>query len=67
MTDAPTFRWRFAGRTGVGKPGLLVLRAPKAGRYKLFVDANGHAARADVVVRPRVKPPAASQRLRGGQ
>jgi hypothetical protein len=52
-TDAKRFRWRFAGRTGIGTPGLLVLRAPDAGRYLLFVDVNKHAARARVVVRPR--------------
>jgi hypothetical protein len=52
-TDAKSFRWRFAGRTGIGTPGLLVLRAPDAGRYLLFVDANGHGARARVVVRSR--------------
>jgi flagellar hook capping protein FlgD len=32
--------------------GLLVLRAPKPGRYLLRVNANGHVARAVVVVRP---------------
>ena len=52
-TDAKSFRWWFAGRTGIGTPGLLVLRAPDAGRYRLFVEANGHGARARVVVRPR--------------
>ena len=52
-TDAKSFRWHFAGRTGLGTPGLLVLRAPDAGRYLLFVDANEHGARARVVVRPR--------------
>ena len=52
-TDAKSFRWRFAGRTGIGTPGLLVLRAPDAGRYLLFVEANKHGARARVVVRPR--------------
>jgi hypothetical protein len=52
-TDAKSFRWRFAGRTGVGEPGLLVLRAPRAGRYVLFVEANNHAARSRVVVRAR--------------
>jgi hypothetical protein len=64
-TDAKTFRWRFAGRTGVGKPGLLILRAPREGRYLLFVEANKHGARARVVVRPRQVPssgsPAASR------
>jgi hypothetical protein len=62
-TDAKSFRWRFAGRTGIGTPGLLVLRAPDAGRYQLFVEANGHGARARVVVRPRQtasRSPAAS-------
>jgi hypothetical protein len=52
-TDAKSFRWRFAGRTGIGSPGLLVLRAPDAGRYLLFVETNKHGARARVVVRPR--------------
>jgi hypothetical protein len=63
-TDAKSFRWRFAGRTGIGAPGLLVLRAPDAGRYLLFVEANGHGARARVVVRPRQtasRSPAASR------
>jgi flagellar hook capping protein FlgD len=64
-TDAKTFRWRFAGRTGVGRPGLLILRAPGEGRYLLFVEANGHGARARVVVRPRQpassRSPAASR------
>jgi len=55
-TDAKRFSWRFAGRTGTAAPGLLVLRAPKAGRYTLFVDANGHGAKARVVVTPRPKP-----------
>ena len=52
-TDAKSFRWRFAGRTGIGTPGLLVLRAPFAGRYLLFVEANKHGARARVVVSER--------------
>jgi hypothetical protein len=53
-TDARRFRWRFAGRAGTARPGLLVLRAPKLpGRYRLFVDERGHAARALVVVRRR--------------
>ena len=51
-TDAKTFRWWFAGRTGVGRPGLLILRAPGEGRYLLFVEANKHApARASSCVR----------------
>jgi hypothetical protein len=52
-TDAARFRWRFAGGTGEARPGLLVLRAPRAGRYTLFVEANGHAEKARVVVTPR--------------
>jgi hypothetical protein len=59
-TDARSFRWRFAGGTGVARPGLLVLRAPRrAGRYTLFVAAHGHADRAQVVVTPRPRAPAA--------
>ena len=54
-TDAGSFRWRFAGRTGTGEAGLLVLKAPKAGRYTLFVETNGHADKARVVVSPRPK------------
>jgi hypothetical protein len=50
-TDARSFRWRFAGGSGVARPGLLVLRAPrKAGRYVLFVSTDGHGARARVRV-----------------
>lgn len=52
-SDARRFTWRFAGRSGRGRPGLLVLRAPRAGRYTLFVEANGHADRAAVRVVPR--------------
>jgi FlgD Ig-like domain len=52
--DARSFRWRFARGTGVARPGLLVLRAPRAaGRYTLFVSAHGHGDRARVLVRPR--------------
>jgi hypothetical protein len=55
-TDAARFSWRFAGRTGEARPGLLILRAPRAGRYTLFVETNGHAAKARVVVTPRPRP-----------
>jgi hypothetical protein len=52
ISDARSVRWRFAGGTGTAEPGVLVLRAPRRpGRYRLFVEANGHGARADVVVR----------------
>jgi FlgD Ig-like domain len=54
LADAASFRWRFAGGSGRARPGLLVLRAPRRpGRYTLFVEANGHAARADVRVTAR--------------
>ena len=52
-TDARSYLWLFAGRTGRSSERLLVLRAPRAGRYRLFVEANGHADSARVVVRPR--------------
>ena len=54
-TDARSFTWRFAGGHGTGEPGLLVLRAPRAGRYTLFVQANGRADKAAVIVTPRTK------------
>jgi hypothetical protein len=55
--DARTVKWRFARATGTARPGLLVLRAPRRpGRYALFVSANGHGAKAVVVVRPRAAP-----------
>jgi hypothetical protein len=54
IADASSFRWRFAGGTGKAEPGVLVLRAPRRpGRYQLFVEANGHGARAVVVVSRR--------------
>jgi flagellar hook capping protein FlgD len=53
-TDARNYRYRFAGRRGVGGGGLLPLRAPEeAGRYTLYVQANRHADSALVLVRPR--------------
>lgn len=53
-SDARAVSWRFAGGRGRAEPGLLVLRAPRApGAYTLFVDANGHGARARVLVVPR--------------
>ena len=57
LTDARSVRWRFARARGAAEPGLLILRAPRRpGRYTLFVTANGHADRAEVVVRPRPAP-----------
>lgn len=58
-SDAQTVRWRFAGGTGSTAPGPLVLRAPRRpGSYTLFVDANGHGAKASVrvVARPDQAP-----------
>ncbi|MFN2471637.1 MAG: FlgD immunoglobulin-like domain containing protein [Gaiellaceae bacterium] len=52
-TDAPTVRWRLAGRTGFAPARRLRIRAPEApGRYRLYVTANGHADSARVVVSP---------------
>ena len=53
-TDARRFRWRLGPRSGRAGPGLLVLRAPqRPGRYFLYVEANGHADRARIVVTRR--------------
>lgn len=48
-TDARTVHWRFLGHAG-SSPRRVVLRATKLGRHALYVDANGHSARAVVVV-----------------
>lgn len=53
-SDARRVRWRFVGRSGRARPGLLVLRAPRQpGRYTLYVEANGHADRASVRITAR--------------
>jgi FlgD Ig-like domain len=53
-TDAPNYRYRFAGRRGVGGGRFLRVRAPdEAGRYRLYVRSNRHADSALVIVRPR--------------
>jgi FlgD Ig-like domain len=52
--DAVRLRWRLGARSGVTRPGTLVLRAPlQPGRYSLVVSARGAAARAAVIVRAR--------------
>jgi hypothetical protein len=52
-SDAKQLRWRLGGRSGTGRPPLLRIPVPsQAGRYTLTVTANGHRARATVVVRP---------------
>jgi hypothetical protein len=49
-TDAKRYSWHLGSRYGVARKGLLILRAGAPGRYRLVVAANGHAARALVVV-----------------
>ena len=51
LTDATAYRWLFAGRRGVGRREVLVLRAPdEPGSYTLYVTVGGRAARAEVDV-----------------
>jgi hypothetical protein len=50
LTDAKVVRWQFLSLTGTSRPHRLVLLAAKLGRHALVVQANGHAARALVVV-----------------
>jgi hypothetical protein len=51
LTDAPVVTWLLGGRHGESRSHTLHLRAPrKAGVYRLFVGASGHAAKAIVVV-----------------
>ncbi len=52
-SDARAVHWTFRGKHGVTKPGLLILKAGNAGRHAVIATANGHAARATVVVSPR--------------
>ncbi|MFO7573352.1 MAG: FlgD immunoglobulin-like domain containing protein [Gaiellaceae bacterium] len=50
-TDARSYRWRFAGRTGMETRRVLALRAPgEPGTYSLYVVVGDRAARAEVVV-----------------
>jgi hypothetical protein len=51
LTDARVVRWSFLGRTGTSRPRHLVLQATKLGSHALVVEANGHSARALVVVK----------------
>jgi FlgD Ig-like domain len=51
-SDAETLTWRLGSRSGTGKPPVLKIPVPsQPGRYTLTVRANGHRARATVVVR----------------
>jgi FlgD Ig-like domain len=55
-SDAKRLTWRLGGRRGTGRPPLLRLRVPsQPGRYTLTVAANGHRARATVVVRSNAR------------
>ena len=52
LTDARSYRWRIAGRSGVAHRRVLVLRAPDAaGEYALYVRVRTHADRAIVTVK----------------
>jgi hypothetical protein len=53
IADARRIHWRFGKRRGKSGPGLLLLRAPKPGRYHLVVTVDGHIAEALVIVSPR--------------
>jgi len=55
LTDAPSYRWLFAGEKGSGRRQVLVLGAPETpGSYSLYVSVGGRAARAEVdVTAPR--------------
>ena len=51
LADAPTYRWLFVRRRGVGRREVLVLRAPEElGTYTLYVTVGGRAAKAEVEV-----------------
>lgn len=51
-SDAKTLTWKLGDRIGTGRPPLLRIPVPvEPGRYTLTVRANGHRARATVVVR----------------
>ena len=52
VLNATSYAVHLGGLHARRRGGLLVLRAPKPGRYVLRVNANGHVARAVVVVRP---------------
>lgn len=53
IADARRIQWRFGKRRGTSRPGLLLLRAPRPGRYRLVVTVDGHTAEALVIVSPR--------------
>jgi FlgD Ig-like domain len=53
IADARRIDWHFGNSGGTTRSGLLVLRPPKAGRYRLVVTVNGHTAQALAIVSPR--------------
>jgi FlgD Ig-like domain len=52
LTDAKRYSWHLGSRGGVAHGRFLILTAPTPGSYLLRVAANGHVARARVLVRP---------------
>ncbi|MFN2467559.1 MAG: hypothetical protein ABR521_05440 [Gaiellaceae bacterium] len=55
-TDAASYDWRFAGRSGTASFRRLRLRARRPGRFALVVEANGHTDRATVTVARKPAP-----------
>jgi FlgD Ig-like domain len=53
VAEARRVDWHFGNSGGTTRPGLLVLRPPKPGRYRLVVTVNGHTASALAIVSPR--------------
>jgi len=53
IADARRIHWQFGRRRGTTRPGLLLLKAPKPGRYRLVVTVDGHTAETLVIVSPR--------------
>jgi len=58
FTDAVSYRWRFAGRTGRSRTEALHLRAPEEpGTYSVYAVVGRWADRAEVVVTEPPPPP----------
>ena len=56
-TDAPSYRWLFAGERGAGTRQVLILRAPEIpGTYFLYASVGDRADRAEVVVSEQLLP-----------
>lgn len=53
IADARRIHWQFGKRRGTTRPGLLLLKAPKPGRYHLVVSVDGHVVQTLVIVSPR--------------